>query len=368
MLLEFTGKLGHVSSAPKSHIGQEFGQIGQEFENFAVVGRSLPFSGHEIIATTCDDEAADMLGRALVPLRIEKIASPQEFRLDMNGCRLKRLMIVFNRFGVDTLIDAGCVEETVVVGMGYDRRRPSYFEIDEVRVRVSTDKAMVMSPTRRVRINRPRHSGMLGITLSAAVLSDRLQEITGKRMNRPIAFDPSVDLTQGPGQLLCESALAIATEIERQKAGTANGLRLSILEDALLSAILNLPGNHFRLFEDAPIPSVAPRVVRRAEDYISARVADPITLAHLVAVCGCSRSSLTQAFRSARGYTPMEFLASRRLELAHERLMREPDVSATEVALDCGFTNHGRFAKAYRSRFCESPSATRARCHGPTRQ
>jgi AraC-like DNA-binding protein len=101
---------------------------------------------------------------------------------------------------------------------------------------------------------------------------------------------------------------------------------------------------------------------------MSARVADPITLAHLVAVCGCSRSSLAQAFRSARDYTAMEFLASRRLELAHERLMREPDVTATEVALDCGFTNHGRFAKAYRSRFGESPSATRARCHGPMRQ
>ncbi len=296
------------------------------------------------------------------------MADPQEFRLDMNGCQLKRLSVVFNQFSVDTLVDAGCVEDAVIVGMGYDRRRPSFFEIDEVRVRASITTAMVMSPTRRVRINRPRHSGMLAATLSAAVLSDRLQEITGTRMSGPIVFEPSVDLTQGPGQLLFDNALAITTEIERQKAGTANGLRLSILEDALLSAILNLPGNHFRLFEDAPIPSVAPRVVRRAEDYMSARVADPITLTHLVAVCGCSRSSLTQAFRSARGYTAMEFLTSRRLELAHERLTRETDVSATEVALDCGFTNHGRFAKAYRSRFCESPSATRARCHGPTRQ
>ena len=275
---------------------------------------------------------------------------------------------MFNRFGVDTLIDAGCVEDTVIVGMGYDRRRPSYFEIDEVRVRVSTNTAMVMSPTRRVRINRPRHSGMFGIALSASVFSDRLQEITGKRMSGPIVFEPSVDLTQGPGQLFFDNALAITTEIERQKAGAANRLRLSILEDALISATLNLPGNHFRQLEDAPIPGVAPRVVRRAEDYMSARVADPITLAHLVAVCGCSRSSLTQAFRSARGYTAMEFLTSRRLELAHERLTRETDVSATEVALDCGFTNHGRFAKAYCSRFGETPSATRARCHGPMRQ
>ena len=309
-----------------------------------------------------------MLGRALVPLRFEKVADPQEFRLDMNGCQLKRLSVVFNQFSVDTLVDAGCVEGAVIVGMGYDRRRPSFFEIDEVRVRASITTAMVMSPTRRVRIHRPRHSGMLGVTLSASALLDRLQEITGTRMSGPIVFDPSVDLTQGPGQLLCGNILALKSEIEHRKAGSKNDLRLSVLEDALISAILNLPGNHFRQLEDAPIPSVAPWVVRRAEDYMSARVADPITLAHLVAVCGCGRSSLTQAFRSARGYTAMEFLASRRLELAHERLIREPDVSATAVALDCGFTNHGRFAKAYRGRFGESPSAIRARCHGPMRQ
>ncbi len=309
-----------------------------------------------------------MLARTLVPVRIEKMTDPQGFRLDMNGCRLKRLSIAVNQFAVDTQIDAGWIEDTVIVGMAYDRRRPSYFEIDEVRVRASTSTANVMSPTRRVRINRPRHAGMLGVTLSAAVLSDRLQEITGTRMSGPIVFEPSVDLTRGPGRLLNESILAIKTKIEHQEAGSENDLHLSILEDALISAILNLPGNHSRQSEDAPVPSVGPWVVRRAEDYMSARVADPITLAHLVAVCGCSRSSLAQAFRSARDYTAMEFLASRRLELAHERLMREPDVTATEVALDCGFTNHGRFAKAYRSRFGESPSATRARCHGPMRQ
>jgi hypothetical protein len=68
------------------------GQISQEFANNADAGRSLPFSGHGIIATTRDDEAADFLSRALVPLRIAKIADRQGFRLDMNGCRLKRLL------------------------------------------------------------------------------------------------------------------------------------------------------------------------------------------------------------------------------------------------------------------------------------
>jgi AraC-like DNA-binding protein len=343
-------------------------QIGQDFSNNAVAGRSLPFSGHEIIATTRDDEAADFLSRSLVPLRIGKIANRQGFRLDMNGCQLKRLMIVYNQFAVDTAVDPGWVEDTVIVGVGYDHKRPSYFELDEVRVQASPSTAVVMSPTRRVHINRPRHSGMLGVTMSASVLLDRLQEITGRRISGPIVFDPSVDLTRGPGRLLCEAIRALKTALESQEAGSGSSVRQSLLEDARISAILNLPGNHFRQLEDEAGLSGAPWVVRRAEEYMAAHVADPITLAGLIATCGCSRSSLTQAFRSSRGYTAMEFLASRRLELAHERLMGERGVTATEIALDCGFGNHGRFAKAYRKRFGEAPSATHARCHGPMRQ
>ena len=47
--------------------------------------------------------------------------------------------------------------------------------------------------------------------------------------------------------------------------------------------------------------------------------------------------------------------------------MQEPDVSVTMIALETGFGNHGRFAKAYRGRFGETPSETRAKCHGPLR-
>ena len=141
----------------------------------------------------------------------------------------------------------------------------------------------------------------------------------------------------------------------------------SVLEDALISVVLGLTHDQSsRLADEAP-HAVAPWMVRRAEDYMAAHAADPITLSDLVAACGCSRSALFHAFKSSRGYSPMQFLASRRLALVHKRLIREPDATATEIALDCGFGNHGRFAKAYRSRFGELPSETRARCHGPLR-
>ena len=60
----------------------------------------------------------------------------------------------------------------------------------------------------------------------------------------------------------------------------------------------------------------------------------------------------------------MEFLTARRLELARRRLRNDPGSSVTEVALSCGFSNQGRFAKAYRAAFGENPSETRAKHHG----
>ena len=143
--------------------------------------------------------------------------------------------------------------------------------------------------------------------------------------------------------------------------------RRNALEDALISVLLSLPGNHNSGLENGRPEDLAPWVVRRAEEYMAEHVADPIPLSDLVAVCDYSRSALHHAFKWSRNYTPLQFLSSRRLELAHERLTQETAATATEIALECGFGNHGRFAKAYRSRFGESPSETRARCHGPVR-
>jgi transcriptional regulator GlxA family with amidase domain len=57
----------------------------------------------------------------------------------------------------------------------------------------------------------------------------------------------------------------------------------------------------------------------------------------------------------------MEFLRSRRLELARTRLLSSPESTVTEIALDCGFGHLGRFSIQYRAHFGEGPLQTRSR-------
>jgi transcriptional regulator GlxA family with amidase domain len=74
-----------------------------------------------------------------------------------------------------------------------------------------------------------------------------------------------------------------------------------------------------------------------------------------------SERSLYAAFQRQLGVAPMAYVRRRRLERAHDELLRSsPNGRCTVigVALRNGFTHAGRFAAAYRRRFGESPSET----------
>jgi AraC-like DNA-binding protein len=106
--------------------------------------------------------------------------------------------------------------------------------------------------------------------------------------------------------------------------------------------------------------SETPAHLRRAEEFLTAHVAAPVSLAEVVRAAGVSSRTLSRAFRSRHGVGVMGFLRQRRLEAARGALqMAEPEsTSVTEVALRYGLGNLGRFAAEYRKAFGEYPSAT----------
>ncbi len=105
------------------------------------------------------------------------------------------------------------------------------------------------------------------------------------------------------------------------------------------------------------IASMVPSIVRRAEEYMRAHLDEPLSIVDLLRICSCNRGTLFSAFRSARSYTPMEFLTEQRLQKAWEKMKRPtPEDSVASIALECGFTSFGRFAQIYRKRFGERPS------------
>jgi len=103
------------------------------------------------------------------------------------------------------------------------------------------------------------------------------------------------------------------------------------------------------------------QVVERVDTWIRAHAAQPISLEELRAVAGVSARTLQEACLARWGQTPIELVASRRLEIARSLLSSGRSPTVTTAAVHSGFSHLGRFSVVYKSAFGESPSETLAR-------
>jgi AraC family ethanolamine operon transcriptional activator len=99
------------------------------------------------------------------------------------------------------------------------------------------------------------------------------------------------------------------------------------------------------------------RLVRKAQDYIDERGAEPVHISELSSHLRVSRRSLHRAFDDVLGVAPTTYLRHKRLCQARATL-NESAATVAEVAFRLGFSDLGRFSGYYRSLFGENPSDT----------
>jgi len=77
-------------------------------------------------------------------------------------------------------------------------------------------------------------------------------------------------------------------------------------------------------------------------------------------VSGVSEAHFARSFKEAFGVPPHRYLLTRRIERA-AALLRDTDLSITEIAFDTGWKSLGTFGRTFRDVTGESPSELRAR-------
>ncbi|MGK6316692.1 helix-turn-helix transcriptional regulator [Neorhizobium sp. DT-125] len=97
------------------------------------------------------------------------------------------------------------------------------------------------------------------------------------------------------------------------------------------------------------------RVLRAIEDDPGQRH----QLAKLAALAELKPSHFSESFRIALGITPHQYVMSRRLALARERIV-DTRQSLTEIALDLGFASPSHFSNAFSLEYGRSPRELRA--------
>jgi AraC-like DNA-binding protein len=104
----------------------------------------------------------------------------------------------------------------------------------------------------------------------------------------------------------------------------------------------------------------------RAKDLIDREYARPLDVAALAREAYASSAHFSRGFKRAFGETPHRYLLRRRIERSKE-LLRESELSVTEVSIEVGFRSLGSFSTAFRELVGEPPSryAARWRANGP---
>ena len=95
-------------------------------------------------------------------------------------------------------------------------------------------------------------------------------------------------------------------------------------------------------------------------EYIETHLDERITMMDLCILSGKSERTSRQFFQKIYGISPRAMLTVHRLNAVYKRLRRAPtrQTSVTEIALQYGFYNLGRFSGEYKKHFGEYPSET----------
>jgi AraC family ethanolamine operon transcriptional activator len=103
-----------------------------------------------------------------------------------------------------------------------------------------------------------------------------------------------------------------------------------------------------------------PSIIRRAEDWIEMAEPERLNVLDLSSALGIPVRTLQRAFQAQVGLGPVSYLRRRRLVLARRALLEaSPEAaSVTQIAMDHGFWDLGRFSVAYHRIFGEKPSTT----------
>ena len=87
------------------------------------------------------------------------------------------------------------------------------------------------------------------------------------------------------------------------------------------------------------------RRMLRARDRMDRHYAEPLDIAALAEVAGCSEAHFIRTFRGVFGETPHRYLQRRRVERAMALL--RADRSVTDVCFEVGFNSLGTFTRTF---------------------
>ena len=101
------------------------------------------------------------------------------------------------------------------------------------------------------------------------------------------------------------------------------------------------------------------KVVEKVKGFVLANPKDKASIKKLARVCHMSEKNLYRVFDNVLQVSVGDYVRKLRMEIVHEDIKKSKgNVNITDIAIDYGYTNQGRFSKQYKDYFGERPIDT----------
>ncbi|MHC8314728.1 AraC family transcriptional regulator [Pseudomonas sp. LB3P31] len=216
-------------------------------------------------------------------------------------------------------------------------------------VGLAIDKADIRSV--RFIDNHAQH----GLSIKRGHIVERLSTLLDKPILEKVCFEPVVDLGVANFQGI-RALVELATGTAFDYLINAGTLMPERLREMLIDAVLEAWPHNFTEALRRPAPLVAPRHVKLATEYIQEHPHNLVSGTELAQMANVSLRALQQGFRHFVGCSIVAYQRQVRLQRAHHVLSQHASPSVTEVALQYGFSNVGRFCQYFQSAYGVSPA------------
>ena len=214
-----------------------------------------------------------------------------------------------------------------------------YQEYDSRRARHLGPDTMLLRPAGDTHANQFARSGARIFCIEFSPGSIRRLRV------HDVDLSKSLERRGGPAVRLGHRLYQQFRRMETASTLAMEGLILEILSELLWPEQTDQDSRHFPWMQ-------------RVRAFLRESYREPVSLAKTAQVAEVHPVHLARSFRRTHGLTLGEYVRRLRIEDACRRLITT-DTAITEVALECGFSDHSHFARVFRRHMGVSPAKFR---------
>lgn len=286
-----------------------------------------------------------------------QVADPGAVHFRHTRFKLSAVTVSQIEYGTDARVEYSDIGDYYTLSLpmsgSQELRQGNHVAVSDCR------QGLIISPTQPVYLEMSGDCKKRLVQISRAAVERQLTTMLERPVSDPVVFSPTMDAKSGPGASWWRTIKHLELEQHYEGSLYRLGPVQGGLERMLISGLLYAQRHNYSSDLHSSDNQVAPTHVRRAEAFIQAHAMEPISIEDIVAASGVPRRTLYDGFKRFRGFAPIHYLRSVRMEGARSDILKGRDQhNITSIAMKWGFSHLGRFSIEYKRRFGESPSDT----------